>query len=126
MFYHIFDIANILGGILLAIHILGSWDAVSEFFHQVADWVAQYAFIIGLISFLFGIVLLLRPGCAIHDLVGILVGSLLIGSRFKELPIAGDILYSLTESLRAVENYVGLAGILVGILGLLNIHLMCW
>jgi len=126
MIYHIFDIANIFGGILLAIHILGSWDAASELFHKIANWVYPYAFIIGLTCFLFGIVLLLRPGCAIHDLVGILVGTLLIGSKFKEVPVAGDILFKISENLRAVENYVGLAGILVGILGLLNIHLLCW
>lgn len=126
MFYHIFDIANILGGILLAIHILGSWDTASELFHKIANWVSQYAFIIGLICFLFGIVLLIRPGCAVHDIVGILVGTLLIGHNFKELPIAGDILFSVSEKIRAVESYVGLAGILVGILGLLNIHLLCW
>lgn len=126
MIYHIFDFANILGGILLGTAMLSSQKSIGDAVAKVSNTLAEYKSIIGGIALVLGTFLLvLRPGCAIHDIIGMLAGITLLGAKLNDVPGAGPYLVKVADWFEPHQNYLGIAAIVAGVLGLLNIHILC-
>jgi hypothetical protein len=114
----IFDLANICAGLVLGISVLkrlnvGAISSAAVFFRL-------YRWIIGAVCLILGIYFLLKPGYIIHDVVGILAGLLMLGDRLLAIPAVGGFLKNASKALLPYEAIIGIAALIVGILGLLN------
>ena len=124
MIYTIFDIANIAGGILLASNTLRNIEGLGEPVSKAAHWLMQFKNPIAWVAFVGGIFFLVaKPGFAIHDIVGILAGLILLEDNIKVIPAVGDTLAVWSEKTADFQSPIGIAALVVGILGLLNIHI---
>ncbi len=121
----LFDVSNILGGIVLAIGALGGLANIGSVFTKIAETVEPYKAFFGWMSLIFGVIFLFQPGCAIHDIAGIILGITLLKDELRALPAIGDFLADSGNKLTQWVNPIGIAGLVVGILGLLNWHILC-
>jgi hypothetical protein len=71
----------------------------------------------------FGIIFLFQPGFIVHDIVGILAGLLLLSDSLQKVAGIGDQLTSAAKALLPFEAFIGIAALVVGVLGLLNIRI---
>ena len=116
----IFDIANILSGILLGITALDKLDGESDFFNNIAKKLMPFTTAIGGTSLGLGIFLLLfRRGEFIYELVAITGGLLLLTHVLSQVPAIGGVLVKISKKLMPFKVIVGVALIILGILHLL-------
>lgn len=122
LFHLIFDLAKIGGGILLAQSVLMKYDAIDETVDKVAKWLIGFKSIIGGAALFFGTVYtFFYSGCFLMDVTGILVGLLLLGVSLREIPAIGGQLTTASNSLKAFSIPIGIAALVSGVLGLLNV-----
>ncbi|MAZ29503.1 MAG: hypothetical protein CL868_20815 [Cytophagaceae bacterium] len=121
----LYDLANICAGLILSISLLDRWDGEGNFFKKVSATLSPFAAIIGGICLVLGIVFLLRPFCAFHDITGIVAGLTLLSGSLSSIPGVGNGLEKLSRSLNPYRAVIGMIALIVGILGLLNITILC-
>jgi len=126
MIYFFFDAVCILSGILLGTTMLSNQKSIGESITSLSKKIVPYQFTLGSLALILGIFLLIaRPGCAIHDVVGMLAGLTLLGSKLNDVPVVGNVLTDASNWLSNYKDMIGIAAIVIGILGLLNIHILC-
>tara|TARA_Y100000815_G_C13148046_1_gene426920 strand:+ start:251 stop:700 length:450 start_codon:yes stop_codon:yes gene_type:complete len=121
----IFDISNICAGILLGISVLDRWDGSSQIFTKAAGILAPFRTIIGCISLILGIIYIFRPFCTLYDLIGILAGLTLLSGSLEKVPSIGDFLEKISNGLTPFKAAIGIAALVVGLLGLFNVAVLC-
>jgi len=126
MIYFFFDIACILSGIILGTNLLSKQKSIGSSVTSLSYRITAYQATLGSIALILGsLLLILKPGCAIHDVVGIVAGITLLGNKLNEVPVVGDQLAQAGNWLNTYRDYIGIAAIVIGIFGLFNIHILC-
>ncbi|AOW21752.1 hypothetical protein [Urechidicola croceus] len=115
----IFNIGNIAGGILLGLATLDRWDGDRNFFNKIAGFLAPFQTIIGGILLGFGILYLMGNGNKLYNVVSVLGGFLLLAHVLGKVPALGSALQKLSQKLIPFKATIGIALIVVGVLGLL-------
>lgn len=114
------DLANILGGFLLAIGLIRQAPRVGNDLDRGADRLAPFAWIIGVVALVTGgwwliVHLTAGPHVFHFELIGIAVGLMLLWGRIKGRPlISGD------RGAALLVAIFGLIAIIVGVQGVLT------
>ncbi len=106
-------IANISGGILLGLATLDKWDGESNFFNKIAGFLAPFQTVIG-----GALVVLPILKFSLIGIVSILGGVLLLTHVFGKVPALESSLRKLSEKLMPFKAVIGIAILVLGILGL--------
>ena len=106
-------IANISGGILLGLATLDKWDGESNFFNKIAGFLAPFQTVIG-----GALVVLPILKFSLIGIVSILGGILLLTHVFGKVPALESSLRKLSEKLMPFKAVIGIAILVLGILGL--------
>lgn len=106
-------IANISGGILLGLATLDKWDGESNFFNKIAGFLAPFQTVIG-----GALVVLPILKFNLIGIVSILGGVLLLTHVFGKVPALESSLRKLSEKLMPFKAVIGIAILVLGILGL--------
>lgn len=118
----VFEVSCILSGLLLGINLLSSQKSIGESVTSLSKNLAGYQFTLGSLALILGIFLLIfRPGGVLLDIVGMVAGITLLGSKLNDVPVIGNVLSDVSNGLNTYRDYIGIAAIVMGILGLLNI-----
>lgn len=117
----LFNLSLICGGILLGLTALDKLDGDSDFFNKIAKVLMPFNTIIGGVALVLGILGLLTSGGLIFDLVGILVGLLLLVDVLAKVPAVGEFLLKLSKKLIPFKVTIGIGALVIGILNLFNI-----
>ncbi|MBW4329833.1 hypothetical protein KY084_02950 [Stakelama sp. CBK3Z-3] len=117
------DLANILGGFLLAIALLEQSPKVGDDLARGAGKLAPFGWIIGIVALVAGgyfVIVHLTTGPALlhYEVVGILVGVALLWDRLKGRSVDRAIQRSGTTGSGLVLAIFGIIAILVGLQGL--------
>jgi len=115
----IYNIGNIAGGILLGIAMLDKWDGESNFFNKIANYLAPFQTIIGGGILVLGTLFLIGNGKKLFNIVSILGGLLLLTHALTKIPAIGDSLKMISDKLAPFKAIIGIALMIVGVLGLL-------
>lgn len=115
----IFDIANILAGILLGITALDKLDGESNFFNNIAKKLIPFTTIIGGISLGLGVWYLLGFKHILYSSVAIAGGLLLLTHVLSQIPAIGGWLVKVSKKLMPFKVIVGMALLILAILYLL-------
>lgn len=118
MIEFIFDIANILAGILLGITALDKLDGESNFFNNIAKKLIPFTTTIGGASLGLGIVLLLGFESIIYSGIAIAGGLLLLTHVLSQVPAIGGFLVKLSKKLMPFKVIVGIALLIFAIIHL--------
>ena len=109
-------IANISGGILLALATLDKWDGESNFFNKIAGVLAPFQTVIG--GALVVLSILKFRGNVLFSIIGILGGILLLTHVFSKVPALETSLRQLSAKLMPFKAVIGIALLVIGIMGL--------
>ncbi|WP_179008505.1 hypothetical protein [Winogradskyella forsetii] len=109
-------IANISGGILLGLATLDKWDGERDFFNKIAGFLAPFQTAIGIALIVLAI-LEFWDGL-LFNIVSILGGILLLTHVFQKVPALETSLRKLSAKLMPFKAIIGIALIVIGILGL--------
>ena len=109
----IYAIVQISGGVLLGITTLDKWDGESNFFNKIAGVLAPFQTVIG-------VALLILPllRFKVIGLISIVGGILLLTHVFEKVPALETTLRQLSATLMPFKAIIGIALIVLGILGL--------
>jgi len=118
----IFEISCILSGILLGINLLSNQKSIGESVTSLSKNLTGYQFTLGSLALILGTFLLIfRQGGVLLDVVGMVAGITLLGSKLNDVPVIGNVLSDGSNWLNTYRDYIGIAAIVMGILGLLNV-----
>lgn len=107
--------ANISGGILLGLATLDKWDGDANFFNKIAGVLAPFQTVIG------GALLVLPIlRFSLLGIISILGGILLLTHVFGKVPALETTLRKLSGKLMPFKAVIGIALLVLGILGLLG------
>lgn len=106
-------IANISGGILLGLATLDKWDGESNFFNKIAGLLAPFQTIIG-----GALIVLPIFKFSLLSILSILGGTLLLTHVFGKVPALETSLRQLSAKLMPFKAIIGIAILVLGILGL--------
>ena len=114
------DLANLLGGFLLAIGLIRQTPRVGADLDRGADRLAPFAWVIGIVALVTGgwwliVHMTAGPGLFHFEIVGIAVGLMLLWGRLKGRPLAGG-----DRGAALLVAIFGLIAIIVGVQGLLT------
>jgi len=109
-------IASISGGLILGLTTLDKWDGESNFFNKIADVLAPFQTVIGGVLVVFAI--LTFRGDALFSIIRILGGLLLLTHVFGKVPALEAGLRQLSAKLMPFKAFIGIALIVMGVLGL--------
>ncbi|WP_422107688.1 hypothetical protein [Winogradskyella sp.] len=106
-------IANLSGGVLLGLATLDKWDGESNFFNKIAGVLAPFQTVIG-----GALVVLPLFRFSLLGIVSILGGILLLTHVFGKVPALETSLRKLSATLMPFKAIIGIALIVIGVLGL--------
>lgn len=121
----VFDLSNIASGIILATSILVNLKGVGEDISKLSAKLSGFKVVFGSLSLILGVIYLFRPGCAVFEIVGIMAGLVLLSDLLKNVPAIGEFLTTTSHKLAPFSTGIGIAAIVVGVMGLLNIYFLC-
>lgn len=121
----LFEIAMICAGLLLGVEVLDKWDGKNSFFTKIAGHLTPFQVGIGAICTIAGFIYLMRPYCAIHDIVGILAGLILLSGTLEKVPAIGIYLQKASTALVSFKAIIGIIALVIGTLSLFNISILC-
>jgi len=116
LFDLIFNVTNILAGILLGITALDKLDGESNFFNNIAKKVMPFTTIIGGIALGFGIVNVLSFENFLYSIIAILGGILLLTHVLSQIPTIGSALVKFSKKLMPFKVIVGMALLVFAVL----------
>lgn len=120
----VFNLATIAAGVLLSIGFLRDLQGIGWRLQKLAFWLDEYRQYIGWVCLGFGaFFLLFEPGHEARDLVGGCAGLLLLRTKLLLLPGIGRYLQRAADKLISLDVALGIAAIVVGFLGLLQVPL---
>ncbi|GAL86371.1 hypothetical protein MYP_3600 [Sporocytophaga myxococcoides] len=99
--------------------------SIAESILKLSNWLTGFKVIIGFVCLILGLIFLFRPGCSLYDLTGILAGLVLLTDTLTGIPGIGESLTKLSRSLLPFTTVIGVASLVVGILGLLDLNFLC-
>jgi len=114
----VYNIANITGGILLGLALLDKWDGDKDYFNKMAKTLAPFQTIIGGALVVLSILFLVRGGGWIYNITSLLGSFLLLTNTISKAPAFQDTLLKLSDKLMPFKAGIGIALIVIGILGL--------
>ncbi len=112
----LFTVAKISGGLLLGLATLDKWDGESNFFNKIASKLAPFQTLIG--GALVVLALMTFRSSIIYNVLSILGGLLLLTHVFGKIPALETTLRSISEKLMPFKAIIGIALIVIGVLGL--------
>ena len=121
----LFDLSNIAAGIILASSTLMRFKSIADSILKISNWLTGFKVLIGFVCLILGLIFLFRPGCSLYDLTGILAGLVLLTDTLINIPGVGESLTKLSRSLLPFTTAIGVAALIVGILGLLDLNFLC-
>ena len=114
----LFNIANIAGGILLGLTLLDKWDGDKDYFNKAAKFLSPFQTVIGAVLIVFSIIFMFSGGVFLFHVVSFLGGFLLLTHVISKSPSLQDSLLKLSSKLMPFKAGIGIALIVIGILGL--------
>ncbi len=121
----IFNIACIASGILLGIETLDKWDGDKDFFVKAEKFLLPYNTSIGGTLLILSALNLLKGNCLIYNILAIAGGLLLLTNILSKTPVIGELLIKASKALLPFKAIIGIAIIVVGATGILDIKLLC-
>lgn len=115
----IINFSSIAGGILLAMSTLDKWDGDKDYFKKIGSYLTPYNTIIGGALLAVGIIYFGSRGI-IHSSISIAAGLLLLVNVLGKVPAIGEILTKASKALAPFQVGIGLASLVVGVLGLIS------
>ena len=116
----LFDLVMIGAGLILGVSVFGKLQRVGDSLEDASTWLNRYRTLLGSACLIFALLLAFRPGHLLSEIVGILAGLLLLGSRLAEVPGVGDDLARASRNLVPFEAIIGVAAVIMGLLGILG------
>ena len=116
----IFSCVMIGAGLILGVSVFGKLQRVGDTLEDASTWLNRYRATLGLACLVLGGLLLFRHGHFLAEVIGILAGLLLLGGRLTEVPGVGDELHQLSRRLIPSEAIIGVAAVVIGLLGILS------
>jgi len=112
----LFSIAKITGGLLLGLATLDKWDGESNFFNKIAGALAPFQTVIG--GVLIVLAILTFRSSILFSILSILGGVLLLTHVFGKVPAIETSLRKLSGKLMPFKAIIGIALLVIGVLGL--------
>ena len=104
----LFNLANILAGILLGVTALDKLDGESNFFNNIAKKLMPFSLVIGGISLGLGIWYLISFKAFIYPLIAIAGGLLLLTHVVSQIPAVGGTLVKVSKKLMPFKVIIGM------------------
>jgi hypothetical protein len=114
----LFNLANISGGILLGLTLLDKWDGDKDYFNKIAKVLAPFQTFIGGILIVLSLFFIIRAHSILLNIVSLLGGFLLLTHVISKATAMQDTLLKLSDKLMPFKAGIGVALIVIGILGL--------
>ncbi len=115
-----YNLSNIAAGILLALTTLDKWDGESNFFNNIAKYLAPFQVSIGGFIVVLSILNLFSFNL-VYTIPSILAGILLLTHVLGKVPSIGDSLKKFSDKIAPFKVVIGLAVFFLGVLSLLGI-----
>ena len=112
----LYTIAKISGGILLGLATLDKWDGEANFFNKIANVLAPFQTVIGGALIVFAIMTFWSN--ILFTALSLVAGLLLLTHVFGKVPSMEASLRKLSDKLMPFKAIIGIALLVVGILGL--------
>lgn len=112
----IYAVAKISGGILLGLATLDKWDGETNIFNKIAGVLAPFQTVIG--GALVVLAILTFRSNVLFNIASILGGLLLLTHVFGKVPALEDTLRKLSDKLMPFKAIIGIALLVMGVLGL--------
>jgi len=112
----ILHILLILGGLILASELVRQTPAVGEEIESISNGLARYSNLIGTLLFIIGLINFFRAFFTVEGTVAVLVGLVLMIDKLDEIPAAGGVLKQLAEKVEPYDEWIGLAGVIIGLI----------
>ncbi|WP_256260026.1 hypothetical protein [Winogradskyella luteola] len=112
----LYAIAKITGGVLLGLTTLDKWDGESNFFNKIAGVLAPFQTVIG--GALIVLAVLFFRANILTNVISILGGILLLTHVFGKVSALETSLRKLSAGLMPFKAIIGIALLVLGILGL--------
>jgi len=113
MFLYIF---LILSGLILSVELMRQIPIIGDELENVINYLSKYSRLIGGITLILGILTIF--GHLISSLVAIMVGLVLLVDHLDEIPAAGGPLKTLAQTVEPFDEWIGLAGVIMGLIWL--------
>jgi hypothetical protein len=114
----LFNIANIAGGILLGLTLLDKWDGDKDYFNKAAKFLSPFQTVIGALLIVFSVIFIFSYGGLLFNIVSFVGGFLLLTHVISKSPRLKDSLLKFSDMLMPFKAGIGIALIVIGILGL--------
>lgn len=111
--------ASIAGGILLAMTTLDKWDGDKDYFKKIGSYLTPYNTVIGGALLAIGIIYFKGRG-VLNSVIAISSGLLLLINVLDKVPAIGEFLVKASRALAPFQVGIGLASLVVGVLGLIG------
>ncbi len=115
----IISAASISGGILLAMSTLDKWDGEKDYFKKIGSYLTPYNTIIGGALLAIGVIYFGARGI-LNSIIAIAAGLLLLINVLGKVPAVGEFLVKASKALIPFQVGIGLASLVVGVLGLIS------
>ncbi|WP_296314187.1 hypothetical protein [Winogradskyella sp. UBA3174] len=109
-------IFSISGGVLLGLATLDKWDGDKNFFNKIAGVLAPFQTVIG--GALIVLAIITFRGQILFNVLRILGGLLLLTHVFVKVPALEESLHKISDKLMPFKAIIGIALIVVGVLGI--------
>jgi len=115
-------IANLSGGVLLGLATLDKWDGEKDYFNKIAKVLGPFQTIIGGVLLVVGLLNIFTTGAVglIYNAISVVGGFLLLTHVFSKLPSLKDKLEKVSKTLMPFKAIIGIALLVIGVLGLLR------
>gem|GEM_PF-1380695 len=114
MILHIF---LILSGLILSVELMRQIPIIGDELEGAIKFLSKYSRLIGGVTLILGLLKIF--GNPFTSLVAITVGLVLLVDHLDEIPAAGGPLKTLAQTVEPFDEWIGLGGVIIGIIWLL-------
>lgn len=112
------DIITILGSLILCVGVLDAIPAMGKSLEKFAKWLGAFQTLIGLIIIIF---VAISPWENPLSIIALLIGIILLTGILPMIPAIGKQLEKFAKWLGSFQTFIGIIGLILGILYLLEI-----